>query len=162
MLIPTKNALPFRARKTMIELLTVFGDSVFTFHLAGSHYFGVATDESDVDLYAQYSPKLLVWLRDQGFRRLGPGGGSIRIEGEKYLAMVANHELDHTNGVFAHATRNVHVQVFYNLDVALRARDILSTCFNVEHARTRGADRSKMWRAALSAAQTILDAASAA
>jgi hypothetical protein len=145
----------------MSELLTVFADSVFTFHLAGSHYFGVATDESDVDLYVKYSPALLVWLRDHGFHRLGAANKSIDVDYEKYAAM-DRAEGEHTHGVYEHATRNVHVQVFYNLDVALRARDILSTCFNAEHARTRGEDRSKMWRAALSAAQTILDAATAA
>lgn len=164
MLIPTKSAIPFGARKKLLELLVAFSDSAFTFHLAGSYYFGVATDESDVDLYVGYSPALLVWLRDHGFYRLGAGGTRERtwnMESEKYNAMT-HDESDYTHGVFEHTEKKVHVQVFYDLNIALRARDILATCFNAEHTRTRGDDRSAMWRAALDAARVILNAASPA
>ncbi len=163
MLSPTKQKLPLGARRQMAHMLTVFSDSGFMFHLAGSYYFGVASEDSDVDLYAEYKPALLTWLRDNGFRRLGIGGRPmlIDIEQENYVA-IEKREGDTTHGVFEHATSKLHVQVFYNLDVALRARDILAKCFNAEHARTRGEDRSRMWRAALDAAQVILDAATAA
>ncbi len=41
----------------------------FPIYLTGSHVFGGATVDSDIDFYAEYSPSLEVYLAHRGFYR---------------------------------------------------------------------------------------------
>jgi hypothetical protein len=151
---PTKGSFPFVARRKISDVLTALSDAKQVFHLAGSYYFGVATTESDVDLYAEYTPELVTFLAKGGFKILGGNDPS-------YPEIVGIPERDvadqnNTFAVFEHRTVPLHVQVFYDLPLALAARDILAKAFKDEHTRTRGPNRTKMWKAAEAAAREIL------
>lgn len=157
MFTPTKMMVPFPARQKLGDLLVAFSNSPFPFHLAGSYFFKVARPTSDVDLYAPYSVDLVAFLRSHGFFELGAAND------EKYPDIVQGSALadatSNTVAVYGHASKEVHVQVFHDLPLALKTRDILAGAFNAEHTRTRGPNRGAMWRAAERAAREILSLA---
>ena len=150
MFVPTKMSLPFNARRKLGDLLVSLSNLPHTFHLAGSYFFKVARSDSDVDLYAAYSSQLLDDLKHLGFFELGSAHDGQYDEIVKPLDPNSN-----THAVMAHTKLRVHIQVFYDLDLALKTRDILAGAFNAEHTRTRGPERAQMWRVAEAAARDL-------
>lgn len=160
MLRPTPTALPFTARRKLAEFLATFSkNDAFEFHLAGSYYFKVATAESDVDLYVEYSTELVRFLMGLDFAPIGYDAADLLAYPSMLEEATAPGEHgNNTYSVFAHRTQPIHIQIFYDLPLALKARDILAKAFCDEHTRTRGPARARMWKAAIDAAREILAA----
>lgn len=153
------DSLPFTARRKLADagVLIKLRASTNTFHLAGSFYFGVATVDSDVDLYAAFSDELIAELVTFGFRKLGkesPVNNDLSKEDQPY-GFAEGYE--YTYGVFELITdgAKIHIQVFYDLTLLLHARDILAKVFPAEHTRTRGSNRGEMWHAAVDMVHAI-------
>lgn len=110
-------------------LLDVFAEAPAEFHLGGSHYFGCAREDSDIDLITTHTSDVVQLLKSHGFERMG----------------VARHEyaMPHTYGVFQRG--RVQVQVVTDLDSTLLARDILSQHFAAEHYAADNSQRRYVW-----------------
>lgn len=124
----------------------------FTFHLGGSHYFGVATEQSDFDFITQDSDGVVKWLESVGFKQMGkPLTDAARLLQDVTLA--SEYEAPDTRGIWQ--LGRVQVQVVYDLRAVLAARTILAIHFNHEHAAMNKEARDKVWPAMISVVQLI-------
>lgn len=118
-----KNLIPLTP-----EVQALMG-SKLTFHLTGSHFFGCARPDSDIDFIAQYSEDVVDELLAAGFARMG--------EESDYA------DAGHTQGVYQRG--QVQVQVVYNRAAVCMARNILSTFFAEKHLHADKSIRREMW-----------------
>lgn len=124
------------------EIFLLTAPSGFEFYPAGSHYFGVATEDSDFDFITKYSEAVVDYLESKDFILLG----STPETEEEY-------EATDTHGVYE--LGRIQVQVVYDLDATLKARDILRTYFNQEHKRLNKEARAEVWPATIKLVQLI-------
>lgn len=113
------------------EEMWALAQSEFAFHVGGSHFFGCAREDSDIDFITEESQAVVDWLVSNGFSRMGGTEAEYSVPETQ------------TRGVYQKG--KVQVQVVYNIKATLIARDVLAKHFADEHLKADGPTRREVW-----------------
>lgn len=116
--------------------LTALHASKYTFHLAGSRYFGCEHAGSDWDVVVQDALGVRDFLEALGFVTMAPA----RSEDGEYT-----NDAGHTVDVMA--LGKVQVQLARSVETRIKARDIISQHFAAWHLSADKEQRCALWTA---------------
>ena len=118
-------------------------ESDIKFYQTGSRYFGTSTDDSDWDFFADDTIDTRRWLTDHGFICL-----SFYADNNEY-------NIDpFCNAVYRQG--KVDVQLVNNLDLKIKAQDLIKNKINVNWLRNKTIARV-VWFSALSALDSMVE-----
>lgn len=122
-------------------LVDLLAESPVEFYLAGSHYFGCARPDSDIDFMTQDDRETIAFLLANGFR-------SLR-DRQRYV-----QDSVLTAGVYENG--RVQVQLCHHVDVKRKVRDIVVQHFAEWHLKANSIERSWLWNLLGEATQPTL------
>lgn len=131
------------AKRDDMRIVAELAGLPFDFFLAGSRYMQCATEKSDWDFYAQYSPELIQSLEAADFESTDPCN---------YRGDWQDSSGQQTVDVFARGA--VHVQVLNHVGLMRRVRDFIRDKRLHEHiSAEKGPARRIIWNAVIEKVQ---------